>query len=69
MTHDSIDFVGVPKMGGGIDVFRSGEARMGGEGMKMRKMRRRIVMMINELLVKDGLSLDASRTLSRIIGN
>ena len=32
MTHDSIDFVGVPKMGGGIDVFRSGEARMGGEG-------------------------------------
>ena len=32
MTHDSTDFVGVPKMGGGIDVFRSGEARMGGEG-------------------------------------
>ena len=32
MTHDSIDFLGVPKMGGGTDVFRSGEARMGGEG-------------------------------------
>ena len=31
MTHDSIDFLGVPIMGGGIDVFRSGEARMGGE--------------------------------------
>jgi hypothetical protein len=29
-THDSI--LGVPKMGGGIDVFKSGEARMGGEG-------------------------------------
>ena len=23
---------GVPKMGGGVDVFKSGEARMGGEG-------------------------------------
>ena len=32
MTHESIDFLGVPKMGDGIDVFRSGEARMGGEG-------------------------------------
>ena len=29
---DSIDFLGVPKMGGGVDVFKSGEARMGGEG-------------------------------------
>ena len=25
-------FPGVPKMGGGVDVFKSGEARMGGEG-------------------------------------
>ena len=32
VTHDSVDFIGVPKMGGGIDVFKSGEARMGGEG-------------------------------------
>jgi hypothetical protein len=32
LTQDSADFLGVPKMGGGIDVFRSGEARMGGEG-------------------------------------
>jgi hypothetical protein len=31
-TQDSADFFGVPKMGGGIDVFKSGEARMGGEG-------------------------------------
>ena len=31
-TRDSVDVLGVPKMGGGIDVFRSGEARMGGEG-------------------------------------
>jgi hypothetical protein len=30
--RDSINFLGVPKMGGGIDVFKSGEARMGGEG-------------------------------------
>ena len=32
VTQDSADFIGVPKMGGGIDVFKSGEARMGGEG-------------------------------------
>ena len=32
VTLDSIDFLGLPKMGGGIDVFKSGEARMGGEG-------------------------------------
>lgn len=31
-TFDGVDFIGVPKMGGGIDVFKSGEARMGGEG-------------------------------------
>ena len=29
---DSVDLIGMPKMGGGVDVFRSGEARMGGEG-------------------------------------
>ena len=32
VTRDSGDFLGVPKMGGGVDAFRSGEARMGGEG-------------------------------------
>ena len=32
LTQDSADFLGVPKMGGGIDVFKNGEARMGGEG-------------------------------------
>ncbi|KAF8802807.1 hypothetical protein BYT27DRAFT_7111548 [Phlegmacium glaucopus] len=34
VTRDRDDFIGssVPKMGGGIDAFKSGEARMGGEG-------------------------------------
>ena len=31
-TQDSVDFLGMPKMGGGVDAFKSGEARMGGEG-------------------------------------
>ena len=32
VTQDSADFLVMPKMGGGVDVFKSGEARMGGEG-------------------------------------
>ena len=37
------------------------------KAMKMRKMRMKIMVMINDL-VNDGLSVDASRILSRIIG-
>jgi len=34
VMHDDVDFIGSSalKMGGGIDAFKSGEARMGGEG-------------------------------------